>query len=98
MATKREPTLFESLIPIIFLILLLVVNVGIFGSEALGGSNQIVLILSAGVAAIVAIRIGYKWEDIQDGVVKSISSAMASILILLLIGSPGLPQQRSGLR
>lgn len=87
MANRREPTLFESLIPILFLILLLVINVGIFGSEALGGSNQIVLILSAAVAAIVAIRVGFKWEEIQDGVVKSISSAMASILILLLIGS-----------
>ncbi|SNS82937.1 transporter, NhaC family [Ekhidna lutea] len=87
MTTKREPTLFESLIPIIFLILLLVINVGIFGSEALGGSNQIVLILSAGVAAIVAFKVGNKWEDIQNGIVKSISSAMASILILLLIGS-----------
>ena len=87
MTTKREPTLAESFIPIIFLILLLVINVGIFGSEALGGSNQIVLILSAGVAAIVAVRIGFKWDDIQNGIVKSISSAMASILILLLIGS-----------
>ncbi|WP_420315726.1 Na+/H+ antiporter NhaC [Ekhidna sp.] len=87
MTTKREPTLFESLIPIIFLILLLVINVGIFGSEALGGSNQIVLILSAAVAAIVAFKIGYQWEEIQKGIVKSISSAMASILILLLIGS-----------
>lgn len=87
MTTKREPTLLESFIPIIFLILLLVINVGIFGSEALGGSNQIVLILSAGVAAIVAVRIGFKWDDIQNGIVKSISSAMASILILLLIGS-----------
>ena len=87
MTTKREPTLFESFIPIVFLILILIVNVGIFGSEALGGSNQIVLILSAGVAAIVAFRIGFKWEEIQSGIVKSISSAMASILILLLIGS-----------
>lgn len=87
MTTKREPTLLESIIPIAFLIVLLVINVGIFGSEALGGSNQIVLILSAGVAAIVAIRIGYKWQEIQDGIVKSISSAMASILILLLIGA-----------
>ncbi|WP_436515922.1 Na+/H+ antiporter NhaC [Ekhidna sp. To15] len=87
MTTKREPTLLESFIPIIFLILILVVNVGIFGSEALGGSNQIVLILSAGVATLVAIRIGYRWQEIQDGIVKSISSAMASILILLLIGA-----------
>ncbi len=87
MKTKREPTLFESFVPIIFLILLLIVNVGIFGSEALVGSNQIVLIVSASIATIVAIRIGYVWEDIQKEIVKSISSAMASILILLLIGA-----------
>ena len=87
MTTKREPTLGESLIPIAFLILLLVVNVGIFGSEALGGSNQVVLILSAGVATIIAIRIGFKWEEIQNGIIKGISSAMASILILLIIGA-----------
>lgn len=87
MTAKQQPTLLQSLIPIIFLILLLIVNVGIFGSEALGGSNQIVLILSAGVAAIVAIKVGYKWEEIQTGIVKSISSAMASILILLMIGA-----------
>ncbi len=87
MTTKREPTLGESFIPIIFLIILLIINVGIFGSEALGGSNQIVLILSAAVAAIMAFRIGFKWEEIQSGIVKSISSAMASILILFMIGA-----------
>lgn len=87
MTEKRQPTLLQSFIPIIFLILILVVNVGIFGSEALGGSNQIVLILSAAVAALVAFKIGYTWNEIQKGIVKSISSAMASILILMMIGA-----------
>jgi NhaC family Na+:H+ antiporter len=87
MTTKREPTLLESLIPVIFLTILLSINVGIFGDAALDGSNQIVLILSAAVASIVAIRIGYRWDEIQNGVVKSISSAMASMLILLMIGA-----------
>lgn len=87
MSNKRQPTLLESFIPILFLIFLLIINVGIFGSEALGGSNQIVLILSAGVATLVAIRIGHSWDDIQDSIVRSISSAMASILILLMIGA-----------
>lgn len=87
MTETKQPTLLQSFIPIIFLILLLVVNVGIFGSEALGGSNQIVLILSAGVAALVAIKVGFSWNEIQNGIVKSISSAMASILILLMIGA-----------
>ncbi len=87
MAEKREPTLLNSLIPIIFLIILLSFNVAIFGDGALDGSNQIVLILSAAVAAIVAIRVGFKWQELREGIVKSISSAMTSMLILLMIGS-----------
>jgi NhaC family Na+:H+ antiporter len=85
--TQREPSLLEALFPILFLISLLAFNVYVFGDAALDGSNQIVLILSAAVAGIVAIRVGHKWDDLQEGVVKSISSAMTSILILLLIGS-----------
>lgn len=87
MAIKRDPSLFEAFIPIVFLIILLSINVGIFGDAALDGSNQIVLILSASVAAIIAAKLGYRWDEIQDGIVKSISSAMTSLLILLLIGS-----------
>lgn len=87
MAIKRQPTLLEAFIPVLFLIILLSINVGIFGDAALDGSNQIVLILSATVATLVAARLGYKWDEIQDGIVKSISSAMTSLLILLLIGS-----------
>ncbi len=87
MTIKREPTLLEAFIPVIFLIILLSINVGIFGDAALDGSNQIVLILSAAVAALVAMRAGFRWNELQDGIVKSISSAMTSLLILLLIGS-----------
>ncbi|MFY0606023.1 MAG: Na+/H+ antiporter NhaC [Cyclobacteriaceae bacterium] len=87
MAIKREPSLLEAFFPVIFLIVLLSINVWIFGDASLDGSNQIVLILSAGVAALMAGRLGFRWNQIQDGIVKSISSAMTSLLILLLIGS-----------
>jgi NhaC family Na+:H+ antiporter len=53
----------------------------------LSGSNQIALILSASIAGIIAIRLGYQWESISRKVVSTIGSAMPSILILLLIGS-----------
>ena len=85
---RRPPTLLESLIPVIFLIVLLFVNVVVvFGDDAISGSNQIVLILSATVAALIALRTGIPWSALQDGIVNSISSAMSAILILLLIGS-----------
>jgi NhaC family Na+:H+ antiporter len=89
MATKKAPTLLHALLPVIFLIILLSINVGIFGDSSLDGSNQIVLILSAAVASVIAIRLGYTWHEIQEGIVKSISAAMSSMLILLLIGSLG---------
>lgn len=87
MTTHKTPTLLQAFIPIIFLILLLSLNVGLFGSDALGGSNQLVLILSGAIAAIIAFRLGCSWGELQKGIVKTISSAMGSILILLLIGS-----------
>ncbi len=84
----RKPTLLEAFIPVVFLIILLFYNVFyVFGDEALDGSNQLILILSAAVAGIVGVRIGVSWDQMQDGVVSSISAAMSSILILLLIGS-----------
>lgn len=85
--TYKKPTLFLAFIPIIFLIIILFINVRIFGDSSLDGSNQIILMLSAAVAALVTTRLGMKWQEIQNGIVSSISSAMASILILLLIGS-----------
>jgi len=85
---RREPMLWEALIPVLFLIVMLSVNViYVFGDDAISGSNQIVLILSASVAALIALRTGISWENLQDGIVKSIGASMSSILILLLIGA-----------
>lgn len=85
--THSRPTLLQAFSPIIFLIIALFINVRIFGDAALDGSNQIILILSAAVATLFALKIGFSWHEIRQGIVKSISSAMASIIILLLIGS-----------
>ncbi|MCF8380223.1 MAG: Na+/H+ antiporter NhaC [Bacteroidales bacterium] len=84
---KREPTLFLAFIPIIFLITFLVLNVKYFGDGTLDGSNQVVLLLASAIAGIIAYRLGSNWEYILDRIVNSISSAMPSILILLLIGA-----------
>ena len=83
---KREASLFEALIPIFVLIFLLTLNVFLF-EDPLAGSNQIALILSASVAGVIAIRLGFNWEAISRKIVATIGSAMPSILILFLIGS-----------
>lgn len=84
---KRAPNLFESLLPIVFLIILLTYNVFVFGDSAVGGPNQISLLITAAFVGILALRIGVKWEELSSKMVDSIHAALPSILILLLIGS-----------
>jgi len=85
--TKKQPTLLLALVPIAVLIFLLTINVIVLGSDAISGANQIALLLASGAAGIISFRLGYTWEEIEGSIVKSISSAMAAMLILLAIGS-----------
>lgn len=77
----------ESLIPIILLIILLSINAIIFGDGAIEGANQFSLLIAAAFGGIIALRYHKTWDDLQKGIVKSIGTAMPSMLILLLIGS-----------
>jgi NhaC family Na+:H+ antiporter len=83
----RDPNLLQALTPIFFLITLLVFNVIYFGDHTLDGGNQVVLILASAIAGGIAVYLGNSWSYIRTRIVKSISSAMPSILILLLIGA-----------
>jgi len=84
---QKSPSLFQSFIPIIFLIILLSLNVIIWGDATLDGSNQIALLLAAAVGTVISFRLGAGWEKIRDEIVKTIGKAMPAILILLLIGA-----------
>ncbi|MDH5366723.1 MAG: Na+/H+ antiporter NhaC [Cyclobacteriaceae bacterium] len=84
---KKAPSLIISLLPILFLIIFLAINVIIYGEDSSYGPNQIALLLAAAFTGVLALRLGYDWEEILDGMVKSISSAMSAILILFMIGS-----------
>ncbi len=83
---KREASLIAALLPILILIVLLTSNVFLF-EDTLSGANQIALILAATIAGIIAHFHGVQWGKIREKTVATISSAMPSILILLLIGS-----------
>ena len=87
MTEIKKPSLLQAFIPIAALIALLTINVFIFGTAATDGPNQIALLMAASVAGIISWRLGNSWEKIESSIVKSISSAMAAMLILLVIGS-----------
>jgi NhaC family Na+:H+ antiporter len=87
MTQLKQPTLLQAFIPIIILTGLLAANVIIYGADATGGPNQIALLLGAGVAGLIAWQLGFGWSEVEKAIVKSISTAMGAILILLIIGS-----------
>ncbi len=84
---KRELSITDALIPMVFLIIMLSLAVYIFGDNASWGPNQIVLIFSSLVASVIGLKNGHAWKDMGEGVVKSISQALPAIFILLAVGS-----------
>lgn len=79
--------LWLALLPIIVLISALSWNVYVYGDDALGGSSQMVILLVTGFAAAIGLLRGTHWEKQQSSVISTISNAMPSILILMLVGA-----------
>jgi Na+:H+ antiporter, NhaC family len=82
MNTKRKPFLWEALIPVFALVVFL--SVAIIKYE---GSAHVPLMFSALVAAIMASRLGFKWDEIEKGIIDTISMSMQAIIILIIIGT-----------
>jgi len=81
-----QPTLFQSVIPIIVLIFLLTLNV-LFWDDTLAGSNQMALLLASAVGAVISLYLGMDWTKIREQIVSTIGKSMPAMLILLLIGA-----------
>lgn len=81
------PTFLQSIIPVLFLITLLSLSVFLYGEDSSYGANQIALMLSGGVAALVGWRAGHKWRDIEAAIAKGIANTVGAMLILFMVGS-----------
>ncbi len=84
---NKEISLFDSLTPIIILIILLYINVSIYGDSSIDGSNQFILILGASIAFIFGIKNKIKSKDIFLTISENLKSISTSIIILLLVGA-----------
>lgn len=83
----RSPSLVQALLPLLLLVGMLAVNVVVFGDGGLDGPNQLALLFAAAVAFGIGVFNGKRFQSLLDQVAKSISVALVSILILLLIGA-----------
>ncbi|MCB1167717.1 MAG: Na+/H+ antiporter NhaC [Leptospiraceae bacterium] len=94
------PSLWISILPVLFLIAGLLSAVLMAGDEATSGPSQVVLILSGLIAAAISllhgrlsarknrVRFSYhdSWKRLESAVLATIAEVLPAIMILLLIG------------
>lgn len=79
--SKRLPTLFEALCVIIFLIVMLFICI-----FKLGGTAYLPLILGICLTSLLGIfKLGVTWKELEESIVNTVSMAMVSIIILMLV-------------
>ncbi|MCH6258757.1 Na+/H+ antiporter NhaC [Puniceicoccaceae bacterium K14] len=81
MTTKSKPSLFLSLIPLLFLIGSMSWTLLVAEQEA-----HIALILTTIVAAVVGLYAGSSWKDLEEGMKKGLQIGLSAIIILMVIG------------
>ena len=77
----RTPSLLQALLPVLFLVGALGVNVMMFE-----GSPHIPLLLGAAAAALMGIYLGHTWPALEQGIVSGVAMALQACLILLVVG------------
>lgn len=77
-----------SLIPVLVLILLLALNISIFGSDSILGASQVALLASSGVCVLLASWL-FKtpWKEFEKAIRNNFGDVAGATLILFLIGA-----------
>ena len=83
----KEPSMLDSVIPLISLVIMLTASVSYFADNSSFGPNQIALLLAMGIAIVIGLKNGHKWADIEKSIVNGISISLGAILILLAVGA-----------
>lgn len=84
---RRAPSLLDALVPLVCLALLIGGALLLFGLDALDGPIQVALVLCVMVAALVAMKNGHTWEEVQVAAQGSLASITGAIFILLAVGA-----------
>ena len=77
----RMPKVWEALITLGLLIAVLAVGIVIYGADV-----HVPMFCGVCVAAIMALYLGHKWEDIEKMMMDGIYKALQSVCILIIVG------------
>jgi NhaC family Na+:H+ antiporter len=83
----REPSMADALIPMVALAGLIAGSLVLFGLDALDGPIQVALIICVLIAALVGMRNGHTWADVERAARGAFTSITSAVLILLAVGA-----------
>jgi NhaC family Na+:H+ antiporter len=79
---RKTPTLAQSLIPIFSIAVFLGIGYGVFKLRI-----EFLLIAAAAVSGIIALRLGYTYKEMEEGIVHSISKGMPAMMVVIVVGA-----------
>lgn len=79
--TIRTPSLFVSILPLVAMFVLFGIGFGVYDVKV-----ELLVIASAVVAGLLAVRMGHTWEEIQRSMSEKLVSALPAALILVAVG------------
>lgn len=79
--TKKEMSLLWAVVPLLVMIICMIIAVVV-----LEQGPHIPLIIGTSVAALVAWKHGFKWNDIEEMMYKGIKLALPAVVIIMLVG------------
>ena len=81
MKTPRLPKLWEALLTLGFLIGLMAAAILVYEVDP-----HIPMFIGALAAALMALRVGYRWKDVENFMFDGIQRVLQSLIILVIIG------------
>ena len=83
----RQPSLADAIIPLVALAVLIAGSLLVFGLDALDGPIQVALILCVLTAALIALKNGHSWDEVEHAAQNSLASIASAVFILLAVGA-----------
>ncbi|WP_299850959.1 Na+/H+ antiporter NhaC [uncultured Roseovarius sp.] len=77
----RAPEFWEAMVSLLSLVAGISISIVVYGLDP-----HIPMLLGVVVASLVAMRCGFSWQNIQNGMVRGITNALPATIILIVVG------------
>jgi NhaC family Na+:H+ antiporter len=77
----RKPFFYEAVLSFGGLMVVMAIGIAVFGADP-----HIPMLMGTAIAAVIALKIGYKWREIEESMYDGIRQALQAVVILAIIG------------